>query len=121
MSCFKLPKGLIEELETLIRKFWWGYNGENKKEHWVKWERLCEDKEKGGLGFKDIEKFNDSLLAKQVWHMLNNPDSLCHRVFKSRFFPDCSILEAKDSTMGSYAWKSILGARDDSERDGLED
>ena len=24
MSCFKLPKGLIKELETLIRKFWWG-------------------------------------------------------------------------------------------------
>ena len=64
------------------------------------------------MGFKDIEKFNDSLLAKQVWHMINNPYSLCHRVFKARFFPDCSILEAKDSTLGSYAWKSILSARD---------
>lgn len=64
MSCFKLPKGLIKELETLIRKFWWGYSGNSKKVHWVKWERLCEDKEKGGMGFKDIEKFNDSLLAK---------------------------------------------------------
>ena len=64
------------------------------------------------MGFKDIEKFNDSLLAKQVWRMINIPDSLCHRVFKARFFPDCSILEAKDSTLGSYAWKSIIGARD---------
>ena len=89
-----------------------GYSGDSKKVHWVKWERLCEDKEKRGMGFKDIEKFNDSLLAKQVWRMINNPDSLCHRVFKARFFPDCSILEAKDSTLGSYAWKSIIGARD---------
>ena len=64
------------------------------------------------MGFKDIEKFNDSLLAKQVWRMINNPDSLCHRVFKARFFPDCSILEAKDSTLWSYAWKSIISARD---------
>ena len=96
----------------LIRKFWWGYSGDNRKVHWVKWERLCEAKEVGGLGFKEIEKFNDSLLAKQVWRMINNPNSLCHRVFKTRFFPNCSILDAKDSSIGSYVWKSILSARD---------
>ena len=64
------------------------------------------------MGFKEIEKFNDALLAKQVWRMLKNPESLCHRVFKAHFFPDCSILEANSSTNGSYAWKSILSARD---------
>lgn len=78
----------------------------------MNWKHLCEAKEVGGLGFKEIEKFNDSLLAKQVWRMINNPNSICHRVFKARFFLDCSILDAKISTIGSYAWKSILGARD---------
>ena len=112
MCCFKLPKGLVRELESMICKFWWGYSGEHWKTHWVKWERLCEAKEVGGSGFKEIEKFNNALLAKQVWRLINNTDSLCHRVFKARFFPDCSILDAKDSSSRSYAWKSIIGARD---------
>ena len=35
MSCFKLPKGLIHELETMIRKLWWGYGNKGRKIHWV--------------------------------------------------------------------------------------
>ena len=44
--------------------------------------------------------------------MMHKPNSLCHKVFKVRFFLYCSILEAKESTIGSYAWKLILSARD---------
>ena len=66
MSCFKLPKGLIKEIEVLIRKFWWGYRGEQKKIHWLSWEKLCLPKGEGGMEFRELSKFNDSLLAKQV-------------------------------------------------------
>ena len=72
MSCFKLPKGLVRELKSLIQKFLWGYSSDSRKVHWVCWEKLCEVKEVGGMGFKEIEKFNDALLAKQVWRMINN-------------------------------------------------
>ena len=64
------------------------------------------------MGFKEIEKFNDALLAKQVWCMMHNLDSLCYKVFKVRFFPNCFILEANECKVGSYTWKSILSARD---------
>ena len=113
MSCFKLPKGLIKDIEVMICKFSWSYSGDSKKIHWVKWEYLFEAKKDRGMGFKEIEKFNEALLAKQVWCMMNNLDSLCYKFFKVRFFPNCSILEANDLKVGFYAWKSILSAREE--------
>ena len=63
------------------------------------------------MGFRDIAMFNDSLLAKQAWRLLKNPESLFYKVFKARFFPNCTILEAKHTSGGSHAWNSILHGR----------
>ena len=64
------------------------------------------------MGFRDLAKFNDSLLTKQAWRLLHNHNSLFYKVFKAWLFPNKTIMEAKDSRMGSYAWRSILIGRD---------
>ena len=43
-SCFKIPLDLCQDIEVLIRKFWWGQQGDRKKIHWVKWDVLCKSK-----------------------------------------------------------------------------
>lgn len=89
-----------------------GYRGEQKQIHWISCEKLCLPKsEGGGMRFRELSRFNDFLLAKQVRSLKNNEDSLFHRVFKAKFFPNCSILEASSLSKGPYAWKSIAQAR----------
>ena len=112
MSCFKLPVGLCMEIESLIKTFWWGQKGDRRKFHWVKWKTLCQENYEGGAGFKDLALFNDALLGKQAWRLLHHKKSLFYRFFKSKNFPNCSIMEAPESNAGSYAWHSILKRRD---------
>ena len=112
MGCFKILLGLCHEIEALVKKFFWGQREDRRKIHWVRWDELTKSKLVGGMGFRDLALHNDSLLAKQAWRLLHNHSSLFYKVFKARFFPHCSIMEAMDSRSTSYAWRSILKGRD---------
>jgi hypothetical protein len=64
---------------------------------------LSSPKGDGGLGFCDLY-----VLAKQAWRLLENPNSLCGRVLKARYFPNNSVLEATPTPGISYTWRSIV-------------
>ena len=62
------------------------------------------------MGFKDLCKFNEAMLAKQVWRLIHDEHSLFYKVFKAKYFPHGSIFEATVPS-NSYAWQSILRSR----------
>ena len=64
------------------------------------------------MGFRDLKAFNLALLAKQGWRILQQPNSLVHRVYKAKYFPKETFLDAQVGRRPSYVWRSILAARD---------
>ncbi|XP_027062844.1 uncharacterized mitochondrial protein AtMg00310-like [Coffea arabica] len=107
MSIFKLPAGLCKELCQMMAKLWWGSDSGEKKMHWKSWANISNVKGKGRLGFRDVQCFNTSLLARQVWRMLTNPNLLVIKVVKGRYFPKSSILDAQVKNGASWIWQSL--------------
>lgn len=68
-------------------------------------------KSRGGMGFKELTAFNLAMLGKQGWKFLSEPHSLVTRIFKAKYFPSTSFLNAKIGHNPSYVWRSILHAR----------
>jgi hypothetical protein len=48
------------------------------------------------------------MLAKQVWRLVVNPDSLCAQVLKAKYYPHGDILKAGPKKGSSYSWQSIV-------------
>ncbi|GAU42618.1 hypothetical protein TSUD_238110 [Trifolium subterraneum] len=111
MSCFLLPKALCSHIESMIGKFWWGSNCEKRKIHWIRWSQICKHKKKGGLGFRELRAFNETLLAKQGWRCITQPNCMTTQILKAKYYPKKSFLEAEVGNKNvSYTWRSISKA-----------
>jgi ribonuclease HI len=112
MSCFKLSKKLCKQLRSCIAKYWWSSSLDRRSLHWVAWDVLVSPKIKGGMGFRDLELFNLALLGKHGWRLMMNPDTLCARVLKGRYYPDSDFLHATVPRNSSATWRGIVAGRE---------
>jgi exonuclease III/ribonuclease HI len=119
LSCYKMPVGCCRDIDMMLARFWWGSNDDKRKIHWVSWEKLSKSKNRGGMGFRGMSEFNKALLGKHCWRLTTGTASLLEKVFKSRYYPNGNFSTAKEGYQPSYAWKSILSARNLVETGGL--
>ena len=113
MSVFLIPLCLCEELERMMNSFWWGKNGRvHDGIKWKSWDKLCHHKVTGGLGFRRLHEFNLAMLGKLGCRLLQEPHSLVAKVFKARYYPSSSFLEAKLGSNPSYVWRSVLASQE---------
>ncbi|XP_075485267.1 putative mitochondrial protein AtMg00310 [Primulina tabacum] len=114
MSCFKLPITLCRNIEQVFAKFWWNAHMVIKKKrmHWAKWDKMCLRKRVGSMGFRNLSAFKKALLAKQVWRIIQYPNSLLERVLKSRYFRSKDIMLTDLGTRPSFVWRYLIWGRD---------
>ena len=60
------------------------------------------------MGFRDLHSFNLAMLAKQVWRLIANPDSLCAQILRAKYYPSGDILQAGLKSGSSFTWQSLV-------------
>ena len=90
MSMYLFPQIVLEKLDKQRRTFLWQEGGQKRKYHLVRWETIWQSKKKGGLGVKDIQKMNLSLLCKW-WLKLENEKGIWQELVTAKYLKDKTI------------------------------
>jgi hypothetical protein len=68
------------------------------------------------MGFTNLEMFNRALLGKHGWRFITNPDSLCARVLKTKYYPDTDFdtdfMQATVPARASATWRAIASGKE---------
>jgi hypothetical protein len=61
----------------------------------------------GGIGFRDLWLFNQAMLVKQAWRLIQYPESLCARLLRARYYPRGEIIYTVFTGDALPTWKAI--------------
>jgi hypothetical protein len=81
---FPVPMSVVRRIEKVQRDFLWGGMGGEQKLHLVNWNQVCRPVWVGGLGIRNIHKFNQALLGKWLWRYANEHEALRYKIIKAR-------------------------------------
>ena len=106
-SFFRAPSKVVQKLVNIQRKFLWGGGSEQRRIAWVKWETVCLPKEKGGLGIKDLRKFNTALLGKWRWDLFQQNGQMWTRILNSKYGEWRNLDDERKNRFHSHWWKDL--------------
>ncbi|GJS39123.1 hypothetical protein Tco_0564166 [Tanacetum coccineum] len=107
MSIYKVPKKIINSLESIHCHFFNGVDHLSKKPIWIKWKKVLAPIDKGGLRISSFYALNRALLFKWIWRFYTQDSSLWAKVIKGIHGEDGKI-DKPLSNLHSSTWLDIV-------------
>lgn len=111
LSFMRMPSKVRRNLVRIQREFLWGGVEGGRRISLAKWKVVCQPKDNGGLGVRDVNVVNLSLLAKWRWRMLQKGGSMWKDVLREKYGEDvgASLLPGGYvcPTYASRWWKDV--------------
>lgn len=107
-SIYRAPEKVLEELERIRMRFFWGADVGKKKMTWIAWKKTLASKEKGGLGIGSLKGQNMALLGKWWWKFMDSSPGLWKEVIKSLHGLDGLLRESAPRRSGCWGYIAAL-------------
>ena len=114
MSNILFSKKFLAKLIAIIRNFWCTGVQENPSTRVLclrAWADICTEKKIGGLGVRNLQAINQSLILLAAWRLAKEPQSNLSLILKTKYHSDTSIWRAKHNVPKSAFWTAILKVR----------
>ncbi|KAJ9539315.1 hypothetical protein OSB04_032048 [Centaurea solstitialis] len=108
LSLFKAPKQVLNNLESIRARFFWGYSANVKKISWIAWDSVLSDFDCGGLGIGSLRALNLALLCKWWWRFKTEENPLWKLVIQSLHGTDGGLGISISVGKFSGLWRNIL-------------
>lgn len=110
LSLFKAPQKVINILEAIRCRFFWGFKDSQRGISWVKWNTILLDRDKGGLGVGSLSAKNLGLLGKWKWRFLTEKNALWRQVISEFYGNDGGFGFLPNSCHVGGIWHDIIKA-----------
>ncbi|XP_056697444.1 uncharacterized protein [Spinacia oleracea] len=78
----------IKDIVKICRAVLWSGHAFSHEPSNIAWEKVCSDKQTGGLGFRDVLLWNTAFMGKYVWALVNKQDNVWIRWVTSVYLKD---------------------------------
>lgn len=109
---FILPKKIIKQVQQICSSFFWRGDTTRARGAKVSWDDICYPKREGGLGLKNLEKWNQVCILKNLWQVLINAGSLWVAWASQYSLKEATLWKVKARQNDSWSWQKILQLRD---------
>jgi len=107
LSLFKAPEEVCKCITRIQRRFLWGWGKERRSISWISWKDLCKKREEGGLGIRDIRKFNYALLAKWKCRCISEERGRWKEVLDSKYGLGNNCVQLREKYQ-SWWWRDLV-------------
>ena len=111
LSFFEVPKGVLEKLDYYRSGFFWQSDDHRKKYRLAKWSILCQLKELGSLGIKNLDLQSGCLLNKWLYKLINQ-EGIWQNLLRNKYLKNQTIVQVQKKAGDFHFWVRLVKVKD---------